>query len=110
MESSVIYHISWGGYGLWVSHVKIVKDGHWLSGNQFAWLGDNGLNWGWRQEGPRDTRAREKVKMTEIPKAKVKKRFLQEIKVDQAEKREYHYIWMWLTTIEVIHIGLWFKL
>jgi hypothetical protein len=32
--------------------------------------------------------------MTEIPKAKVKKRFLQEIKVDQAEKREYHYIWM----------------
>jgi hypothetical protein len=32
--------------------------------------------------------------VTEIPKAKVKKRFLQEIKVDQDEKREYHYTWM----------------
>jgi hypothetical protein len=29
----------------------------------------------------------EKVKRTEVPKAKVKKRFLQEVKVDHAKKR-----------------------
>jgi hypothetical protein len=33
-----------------------------------------------------ETRARENVKMTKVPKAKVKKRFLQEVKIDQVEK------------------------
>jgi hypothetical protein len=36
-------------------------------------------------EGPR---AREKVKRTQVPKAKVKKMVLLEVKVDQAEKRQ----------------------
>jgi hypothetical protein len=43
-----------------------------------------------KDEGKKDfevPRAREKVKRTEVLKAKVKKSFLQEIKVDQAKKR-----------------------
>jgi hypothetical protein len=44
------------------------------------------VNRGQKEEGLRETRAREKVKRTEVPEVKVKKRFLQEVKVDQVKK------------------------
>jgi hypothetical protein len=44
------------------------------------------INQGKRQEGLQGTRAKRKVKRTEVPEAKVKMRFLQEVKVDQVDK------------------------
>jgi hypothetical protein len=55
-------------------------------GIQCRWLGDRLVNRGQKEEGLRETRAREKVKRTEVPEVKVKKRFLQEVKVDQVKK------------------------
>jgi hypothetical protein len=78
----------WSNRLSWLWNVDITSGG-WtlLSGTRCAWLGDSWLNQGQKQEGLWGTRAREKVKKTEVPKAKVKKRFLQEVKVGQAEKR-----------------------
>jgi hypothetical protein len=45
------------------------------------------LNHGRRQEGLQGTRARKKAKRTKISKAKVKKRFLQDVKIDQLVMR-----------------------
>jgi hypothetical protein len=70
------------GYHKW----RKLKDGHGLSGIQCTWPGDRLINQGKRQEGLQGTRAKRKVKRTEVPEAKVKMRFLQEVKVDQVDK------------------------
>jgi hypothetical protein len=65
---------------------KKMEDGLCLSGIQCTWLGDCLVNRGQRQERFWGISEREKVKRIEVPKSKVKKRFLQEVNVDQVEK------------------------
>jgi hypothetical protein len=47
-----------------------------------------------REDGLRDTRAREKIKSTEVPKAKVKKRFMQKSRLRKVVGIEDHNIGM----------------
>jgi hypothetical protein len=104
METGVMTHTSWDDYGLWSSQVKL-KDRQCLCGTRCAYLRVNWSNEGWRQGDLWGTRTRAKVKKTEAPKAKVKKRLLRSQGWSSWERLwciEDHNIRTWLGTIEVI--------